>query len=139
MRNLAFYKKSSNPWTKKEFENILKYCGDSRVSSDLNSDFTYIFDNGNSKNFMFTWEGFEFSECLHYCDKVSYEGLFGLELNELDTILVHNIFKLKYDKCVSRIKNIKKVQENPYIYEVHCEKLKETLVHESENLKIIFF
>lgn len=76
-RNLAFYKRSGKPWTEEEFQNIVKYCGyetDARISSYVYEKF--IFDDGSSSRFMYTWVKHEKHKNFSNCVQVAYEDIF---------------------------------------------------------------
>ena len=62
VRGLAIYKMSGEPWTNKEYANILYICEDMKLDgglsslSDTGKDFKYIFDDGAGECFMYPWK-----------------------------------------------------------------------------------
>jgi len=94
-RNLAFYKKSGEPWANEEFRNIQKYCGDpdesnSIIIDDLDSHKEkFIFDDGTNYAFMYAWalEGDYATDLTAFnnCAQVAYEDIFfsGEEYEDL--------------------------------------------------------
>lgn len=74
-RNLAFYKKSGEPWTKDEYLKICEYCGDVNTTGFSIPSITeaYIFDNGDRTGFMYFWSSPQSRKALPKCTKVAYE------------------------------------------------------------------
>lgn len=73
-RGLAFYKADGKPWTKEEYYKILDYVGDpSPFGFDKDrTTFTYIYDDGDSSEFMHFWVG----QTPHNCTEITYESVF---------------------------------------------------------------
>lgn len=79
-RNLAFYKRSGEPWTKAEYDNIQNYCGLCNDSSSITDSYSqtkkFIFDDGGSYNYMFMWYEQEEDPAFKNCTQVTYEDIF---------------------------------------------------------------
>jgi hypothetical protein len=81
-RNLAFYKRSGEHWTFEEYNNIMKYVGDTLLHYDnweenkYDNNLKFIFDDGRNKEFMYYW--YENQEPnFKNCKQVAYEDIFG--------------------------------------------------------------
>lgn len=80
-RNLAFYKRSGKPWTDEECENVVRYIGN--VTQTKNKDWgnvnptsKYMFDNGDTYNYMANWGSQEHCENFKNCKHIAYEDTF---------------------------------------------------------------
>ncbi|MCD6436412.1 MAG: hypothetical protein J7L15_08530 [Clostridiales bacterium] len=81
-RNLAFYKKSKEHWTKVEAENICKYCGDSDYTfDDYIPEEEYFYDDGtsNKQAFMYSWSE-QNEQRINECEILCYEDIFLQDL-----------------------------------------------------------
>lgn len=81
-RNLAFYKKSGEPWTKAEYINIIKYVGDSCTTTNYNYSAKWCFDDGLQIDFMHTWDRQENHPNFKSCKQVAYEDIFNIKLTQ---------------------------------------------------------
>lgn len=75
-RNLAFYKRSKEPWTQKEYENMCNYTGsnEQHIVFKFNR---FIFDNADSNPFfMGSWDRQEKNSNFKNCKQVAYEDIF---------------------------------------------------------------
>ena len=80
-RNLAFYKRSGEPWTDKECENIVRYIGAPSQIRDkdwgnIKPTCKYIFDGGMSYYYMANWSRQEEDPAFKNCKQVAYEDIF---------------------------------------------------------------
>lgn len=84
-RNLVFYKKSGKEWTLEEFNNIMEYVGEEKISTneeiscwdtsmDEQKNRKFIFNNGVS---MFFWGQQEKDINFNDHKQVAYEDIFG--------------------------------------------------------------
>jgi hypothetical protein len=85
-RNLAFYKRSGEPWTQEEYLNICEYVGDENPGYIFGQEkLEYIFDDGSSSTtFIFPWIGIMATENLKNCKQVAYEDVFLAQIERVD-------------------------------------------------------
>ena len=78
VRNLAFYKKSGENWTRDESETIAKYCGQEEYDTSSKILPTFIFDRGPSSThrFMHSWTSQSVHRNFKHCQQVAYEDVF---------------------------------------------------------------
>lgn len=79
-RNLAFYKKAYSPWTIDEFNTVVRSTEGNNACivtehSGVNLCRKFIYDNGDSTDFMSTWA----NQDTGHCDVYAYEDVFGTE------------------------------------------------------------
>lgn len=85
-RNLAFYKRSGEPWTDEECENIVRYvkatdqikCED---WGNVNPNVKYMYDD-SGYNYMANWSRQEKSYNFKNCKQVAYEDIFEIPTTE---------------------------------------------------------
>lgn len=77
-RNLAFYKKSGEPWTQEELDTVLTHCGlkTGNMAEDAATR-KYIFDDSSNNNFMYLWCNQEKQPNFKNCQQLPYEDIFG--------------------------------------------------------------
>ncbi len=83
-RNLAFYKQSGEPWTKKDYENICTYCNVKPYHEYrcTKANYTYIFDSGTGYDTPYeSWSNInDGKQKTHVnfknCKQVAYEDIF---------------------------------------------------------------
>ena len=73
-RNLAFYKRSCEPWTQGEYNNIMRLVGNN-VYTLYHTNPKYIFDDGTGT--YHTWQLGYHTEQFNRCRKVAYEDIFN--------------------------------------------------------------
>ena len=76
-RNLAFYKRSEEPWTNEELTKIQKYCDD-RICKATAKQLSrkYVSNDGLVTSFMFPWRDQEEDYNFKNCKQVAYEDIF---------------------------------------------------------------
>jgi len=79
-RNLAFYKRSGEPWTNQECENIVRYVGapyqiSNNTWGNVRPTRRYMFDDGSELIYMANWDAQEESNFKN-CKQVAYEDVF---------------------------------------------------------------
>ena len=76
-RNLAFYKRSGEPWTDVELNKIREYC-ESPSSTDVSGFDThqFIFDDASDSKFMYPWTGQKHNPNFKNCRQMAYEDIF---------------------------------------------------------------
>ena len=84
-RNLAFYKKSGEPWTDEECENIVRYVGcEVQIEygdwGNINTENKYVFDDGHGGRWMANWSSQETDGNFKNCKQVAYEDVFPMVL-----------------------------------------------------------
>ena len=81
-RDIAFYKRSKEPWTEKEYINIMNYVGDDQafswctIDSDSYAYRKFIFDDGDPEHFMSLWSDQEENRNFSDCQQLAYEDVF---------------------------------------------------------------
>lgn len=97
-RNLAFYKQSGEPWTKKDYENICAYCKFKPYHEYrcTKARYTYIFDSGTGYDTPYeSWSNIndgkqETHANFKNCKQIAYEDIFGnltISMQEFDRML----------------------------------------------------
>ena len=86
-RNLAFYKKSGEPWTDEECENIVRYVGNiNQITAqdwgNVNRTAKFMFDYGDVQLFMGNWSKQHISQNFMNCQQVCYEDIFFEDIEE---------------------------------------------------------
>lgn len=78
-RNLAFYKRSGEPWTQEEYEDVCEYVGEEegQIAASDSYERRYIFDNGDETLFLYPWASQEKSYNFKNCKQVAYEDIFN--------------------------------------------------------------
>lgn len=80
VRNLAFYKRSSKPWTVQEYKKVILYTegieSNTTYITPKRLSETYLYDTGGSISFMYFWE----EQDIGNCTKVAYEDIFPAKL-----------------------------------------------------------
>lgn len=89
-RNLAFFKRSGEPWTQDEYENICDYVGDENYGDVTGKNETkakYIFDDGKSCTVaMYPWSKQENHSNFKNCKQVAYEDVFQSPIESISDI-----------------------------------------------------
>ena len=80
-RNLAFYKRSGEPWTNQECENIVRYVGspyqiNNKKWGNNRPTCKYWFDDGSKLFYMSDWYTQERQSNFKNCKQVAYEDVF---------------------------------------------------------------
>jgi hypothetical protein len=88
-RNLAFYKRSGEPWTYEECENIVRYVG-SKVQirnedwGNIDPCRKFMFDSCFGRSFMASWSDQEDHNNFKNCKQVAYEDVFLAQIERVD-------------------------------------------------------
>ena len=88
--NLAFYKRSGEPWTTQECENIVRYVGATYQISNENwgnlcPSRRYMFDDGTNRMYMANWYDQEEDSNFANCKQVAYEDISKTSHSEENT------------------------------------------------------
>ena len=81
-RNLAFYKRSGEPWTQEEFVNCCKHTN-STHECDIGRDVVhnkFMFSDGTSHSHMYPWSRVESRSNFTNCEQIAYEDVFPINL-----------------------------------------------------------
>jgi len=80
-RNLAFYKRSGEPWTQEEYKAVCKWCCDLSDEDftlySIDTKVKYIFDDGYDNAFLYPWSYQEKNHNFKNCKQVAYEDIFN--------------------------------------------------------------